>query len=98
MTIETILKEFAKIHYEPEHEKGQTCWCEPKSIVKEGVLHIEHQEQRIILKSFLQEKMSALLSEVKREIDAIAFEQQDIDKVRLFVDWEKAAAIVESKK
>ena len=42
-------EEFLKTHYEPEHERGQTCWCRPVTLVKEGTPHIEHHEQRVIL-------------------------------------------------
>lgn len=50
------------------------------------------------VKSFLQEKLEALLGEIKEEIDILAFESEEADKVRLYVDWDKAAAIIESKK
>lgn len=51
-------KEFLKLHYEPEHESGQTCGCKPVTLVKEGIIHIEHNEQRIILSAFLSSKLS----------------------------------------
>ena len=50
-----LIDEFMKLHYEPVHEEGQTCWCEPKTIIKMGVPHIEHNEQRILLREFLVE-------------------------------------------
>ena len=43
--------EFRKIHYEPEHEDGVTCWCGPISTVVEGVHHIDHKEQRVLLRA-----------------------------------------------
>lgn len=46
---------FLKMHYEPEHERGQTCWCKPKTMVRNGVPHIEHNEQRKILLKFIKE-------------------------------------------
>ena len=49
---EELRKEWLKLHYEPEHEAGQTCWCNPKTLVKNGVPHIEHNEQRVILFDF----------------------------------------------
>lgn len=62
--IEKYLKEFEekllKIHYEPEHESGVTCWCKPKMSVKEGVPHIEHNEQRVVLKAFLRTSLQSV--------------------------------------
>ena len=43
--------EFRKIHYEPEHEDGVTCWCGPVSTVVKGVHHIDHREQRTLLRN-----------------------------------------------
>lgn len=53
-------KDFVRLHYEPEHEKGQTCWCEPKSIVKDGILHIEHNPNRQELIAFIKENFAPL--------------------------------------
>lgn len=62
--MENWQKEFLKIHFEPEHESGITCWCEPKSIVRNqislrgkhmgSVNHIEHNQQRVILVNFIE--------------------------------------------
>lgn len=58
-TAETI-NELMRLHYEPEHEGGVTCWCEPSSIVKPGaeknMLYITHNEQRDVIRQFVEER------------------------------------------
>lgn len=46
--------EFLKLHYEPEHEPGGFCWCNPCKVARDGELHIEHNEQRKVLISFIE--------------------------------------------
>jgi len=55
---DSLIDELMKVHYEPEHEKGVTCWCSPKVIVREGIPNIEHNEQRIIIREFLESNFS----------------------------------------
>ena len=61
---------FLRTHYEPEHESGQTCWCEPRTLIKNSITHIEHNEQRVILKDFITETLAshrtALIEEVEK--------------------------------
>lgn len=59
-------KDFLKLHYEPEHEKGETCWCEPIKKVKRGVYHIEHQEQRKLLIKFIYERIIRKTANLRR--------------------------------
>jgi hypothetical protein len=50
-------KEFARIHYEPEHETGpiaMTCWCKPKSYVVDGTLNIDHIPNRDVCIEFIE--------------------------------------------
>ena len=48
-------KEFAQIHYEPEHEQnGGFCWCNPNKIARGGRLEIDHIPQRKILIDFIK--------------------------------------------
>lgn len=57
--------EFLKVHYEPEHEDGITCWCGPESVVHLGKLHINHKEQRVLLRRLFVEfltKYSSLIA------------------------------------
>ena len=68
--------QFLKIHYEPEHERGQTCWCIPKTIVTDGIAEIIHNEQRVVLVSLIesilkskQEEIEGELEKMKKEID-----------------------------
>jgi len=51
-----LIDEFMKLHYEPEHEEGQTCWCHPTTTVNAltGKVYIDHKEQRVILRDFLE--------------------------------------------
>lgn len=59
-------REFLKVHYEPEHEDGVTCWCGPESKVVRGKLYINHKEQRVILRRLFVEfllKYSNLIAE-----------------------------------
>ncbi len=37
------IRDFIHLHYEPEHEKGQICWCNPKTMVRteEGERKVE---------------------------------------------------------
>ena len=48
------LNDLRDLIYEPEHERGQTCWCEPYTIVKNGTPHIIHNEQRDIITTFVK--------------------------------------------
>ena len=67
MTEEKI-KEFRKLIYEPEHENGIVCWCKPKTFVKEGTPHIEHNEQRDVLTDFIESLLSSELNKQRAEI------------------------------
>lgn len=51
---ESYIEKVMSAHYEPEHVEGELCWCKPRNIVKMGVYHIEHNEQRVILRALLQ--------------------------------------------
>jgi hypothetical protein len=53
-----FIDEFMKLHYEPEHESGVTCWCNPVVNIKEGTPHIEHNEQRVILREALEKYLT----------------------------------------
>lgn len=66
--IEKEIQGFMKLHYEPEHESGPVCWCKPKSISEKGVYHISHQQQRIILRSFLTEAFKRVYKSAKNQI------------------------------
>lgn len=48
---------FRKLHYEPEHEDGVTCWCGPISTVVEGVHHIDHKHQYRLLQNLFWQFM-----------------------------------------
>lgn len=52
-----LIDEFMKLHYEPEHEEGQTCWCSPITTVEPTTkkAYIDHQEQRVILRQFVED-------------------------------------------
>ena len=57
--------EFLKIHYEPEHEDGVTCWCGPESKIVLGQHYINHKEQRVLLRRLFIEfitKYSSLIA------------------------------------
>ena len=62
-------KEFLKLHYEPEHGACQTCWCRPVTLVKEGVIHIEHNEQRVVLWDFIKTELSQQLIHLREKVD-----------------------------
>ena len=58
-----------KLHFEPEHEEGVTCWCKPIVTVNhvDKKTYIDHNEQRVVIRDFLnanfvsiEEKISAL--------------------------------------
>lgn len=54
--MEDKLKHLRKIIYEPEHERGVTCWCRPKVFRSNvGIMHIVHNEQRELLTRYVQE-------------------------------------------
>ena len=44
-------------HYEPIHEEGQTCWCNPTTTVKPSTkkVYIDHNEQRVLIRRFLED-------------------------------------------
>ena len=46
-----------KLHFEPEHEEGVTCWCKPTVTVNnvDKKTYIDHKEQRIVIRDFLNE-------------------------------------------
>lgn len=52
-----LIDELMKLHYEPEHEEGQTCWCSPITTVQPTTkkAYIDHQEQRVILRQFIED-------------------------------------------
>ena len=59
MKLENWQNEFLKIHFEPEHERGQVCWCQPKTIVRNKdkdnrETEIIHNEQREVLVHFIE--------------------------------------------
>jgi hypothetical protein len=62
-----LIDAFMKLHFEPEHEEGQTCWCHPTTTVNALTrkVHIDHHEQRIILRDFLVEHFDSKPSAVK---------------------------------
>jgi len=62
-------EQFLKIHYEPEHEKGQTCWCMPKTIVTDGIAEIIHNEQRVVLVSIIESLLKSKQEEIEKSID-----------------------------
>src|SRR3990167_836531 len=62
-------EEFLKIHYEPEHESGPTCWCGPTYFKEDdGLTHLRHKEQRDVIKSFIH---STLNKERNRLIERV---------------------------
>lgn len=64
-------KRFLKAHYEPIHSKGETCWCEPSSFARDGVQHIEHNEQRVVLKALYGEYISAIEAAMRELTSAL---------------------------
>lgn len=60
--IQEFMAEFLKVHYEPEHEDGITCWCGPVSRVIGGVHHIDHKEQRVQLRALFVQFLTRLSS------------------------------------
>lgn len=79
MDTEKIVKEFLKLHYEPEHTET-VCWCEPKFENKDGTLHIIHNEQRNILSEFLRTHATALI-EVGRAENEELYKETNIKKL-----------------
>ena len=47
--------------YEPEHERGVTCWCRPKSIVKRAEHHIVHNEERARIPKLVNDVLDDVL-------------------------------------
>ena len=72
-------KEWPSMHYEPEHESGQTCWCKPNSIVRGETLHIEHNEQREVLEAFITSIEKEARADALNEVKAILakYDMQD---------------------
>ncbi len=75
--IEEAVSEFRKAVYEPVHLET-TCWCKPKFLNKDGVLHIEHNEQRDILSQILRQNLTRVLDEVGKEIKTKMQPEKDI--------------------
>lgn len=55
--------------YEPEHERGVTCWCKPKIIKTDSVYEIIHTEER--------KRIPDLINKVLSEIEEHASHQDD---------------------
>lgn len=64
--IDLKVEEFIKLIYEPQHEKGQTCWCQPTTEVDtvNKVATIEHNAQKIIL----AERYRELLYDISEQL------------------------------
>ena len=62
-------EQFLKTHYEPQHERGQTCWCIPKTIVTGGIAEIIHNEQRVVLVSLIESLIESILKSKQEEIE-----------------------------
>ena len=62
-------KKFLKIHYEPEHKTGQTCWCIPRIITSNKRIKIIHNEQRVVLVSFIESILKSKQEEIEKVID-----------------------------
>ena len=75
--VEEIVDSIMEIHYEPEHESGQTCWCEPITMARQGVAHIEHNEQRVILREKLTQALSKTRQETIEECMAVVPEERN---------------------
>lgn len=58
MNDEKWVKDFLRLHYEPEHIEGGVCWCGVTYRSVEGVMHIDHKEQRVILMQFIRELLA----------------------------------------
>lgn len=91
---ESLRKEISKILYEPEHEKGIVCWCNPKSIVRNqislrgkhmgSVNHIKHNEQREVISQFIIEKVYQELSEIRKAVEQMKFSKEEIKMEEIY--------------
>ena len=87
--IDLKVEEFIKLIFEPQHEKGQACWCHPSTEVSPSTqtATIEHNAQKIVL----AEKFRDFIYDVSEQLftagdTACEYAQYALEEVELSED------------
>lgn len=95
-SMENWPKKLARIHYEPNHEEGVTCWCKPTTAVEDGTTHIVHIPQRQLLMEFVEELLSSEKQKMVEEVRELKSEYDPVDTSRL-VDFTPQQASIKRR-